>query len=224
MEDDLSCLQCGNLLYQFPAKSAWNLRIYKKCTWYKSTRMVRVISDEEVDNDRFLCGLLQQGERSSSNMDCFNREREEGTWTGKEKWIMMSNSPFYMDYLNRTSFQWFCTNVTGENDGAVFDVGRISWFQRGLLNGNFSSIVVHKNYKRRGFVQSWWGKELLYSSVVFYIKTGSFLFCTDITREEGGSSLQSFKKRRRVLQQVQPQYLITSNPIISWACGRWFLF
>ena len=88
--------------------------------------MVRVISDEEVDNDRFLCGLLQQGERSSSNMDCFNR----------------------------TSLQWFCTNVTGENDGAVFDVGRVSWFQRGLLNGNFSSIVVHKNYKRRGFVQS----------------------------------------------------------------------
>merc|ERR1712098_711074 len=39
--------------------------------------------------------------------------------------------------------------------GAVFDVGRVSWFQRGLLHGSFSSIVVHKNYKRRGFVQSW---------------------------------------------------------------------
>ena len=93
-----------------------------------------------------------------SCVDYFNKKGEEVpiwiTSTGKEKWIMMSNSPFYMDYLNRTSFQWFCTNVTGENDGAVFDVGRISWFQRGLLNGNFSSIVVHKNYKRRGFMQS----------------------------------------------------------------------
>ena len=39
-------------------------------------------------------------------------------------------------------------------NGAVFDVGRVSWFQRGLLNGSFSSIVVHKNYKRRGFMQS----------------------------------------------------------------------
>ena len=38
--------------------------------------------------------------------------------------------------------------------GAVFDVGRVSWFQRGLLNGRFSSIVVHRNYKRREFVQS----------------------------------------------------------------------
>ena len=38
-------------------------------------------------------------------------------------------------------------------NGAVFDVGRVSRFQRGLLNGRFSSIVVHRNYKRRGFVQ-----------------------------------------------------------------------
>ena len=38
-------------------------------------------------------------------------------------------------------------------NGAVFDVGRVSQFQRGLLNGRFSSIVVHRNYKRRGFVQ-----------------------------------------------------------------------
>ena len=69
-------------------------------------------------------------------------------------------------------------------NGAVFDVGRVSWFQRGLLNGRFSSIVVHKNYKRREFVQSWWGKEFLCSNVVFYIKTSSWLFCTDVTREE----------------------------------------
>ena len=116
------------------------------------------------------------------------------------KWIMIGSC---VDYFNRTSLWWFCTNVTGGMNGAVFDVGRVSWFQRGLLNGRFSSIVVHKNYKRRRFVQSWWGKELLYSSVVFYIKTGSFLFCTDITREEGGSSLQSFKKRRKVLHLVE---------------------
>ena len=38
--------------------------------------------------------------------------------------------------------------------GAVFDVGRVSWFQCGLLHESFSLIVVHKNYKRRGFVQS----------------------------------------------------------------------
>ena len=38
--------------------------------------MVRVISDEEVDNDRFLRGLLQQERRGGSNMDHFNRERE----------------------------------------------------------------------------------------------------------------------------------------------------
>ena len=42
----------------------------------KVQEIVRVISDEEVDNDRFLCGLLQQEKRRGSNMDHFNRERE----------------------------------------------------------------------------------------------------------------------------------------------------
>ena len=68
--------------------------------------------------------------------------------------------------------------------GAVFDVGRVSWFQRGLLHESFSLIVVHKSYKRRGFVQSLMRKEFLKSNVDFYIRTTSFLFCTDVTREE----------------------------------------
>ena len=68
--------------------------------------------------------------------------------------------------------------------GAVFDVGRVSRFQRGLLNGRFSSIVVHKNYKRRGFVQSLMWKEFLSSNVGFYIKTAPLLFCTDFTRRK----------------------------------------
>ena len=39
-------------------------------------------------------------------------------------------------------------------------------------------------------------------------------------QEKKGCREEGFKKRRKVLQQVQPQYLITSNPIISWACGK----
>ena len=69
---------------------------------------------------------------------------------------MMSNSPFYVDYLNRERKALVVLHKCYRREmiGAVFDVGRVSWFQRGLLHGSFSSIVVHKNYKRRGFVQS----------------------------------------------------------------------
>ena len=38
--------------------------------------------------------------------------------------------------------------------GAVFDVGRVSRFQCGLLHEGFSLIVLRRCYKRRGFVQS----------------------------------------------------------------------
>ena len=53
-----------------------------------------------------------------SCVDYFNREREEFQYglfqSGKEKWIMMSNSTFYMGYLDREEKSWsFCTNVTG---------------------------------------------------------------------------------------------------------------
>ena len=73
----------------------------------------------------------------------------------------------YVDYLNRERevvpiwiastgllFDDSAQMLQERMNGAVFDVGRVSWFQRGLLNGRFSSIVVHKNYKRREFVQS----------------------------------------------------------------------
>ena len=73
----------------------------------------------------------------------------------------------YVDYLNRERevvpiwiastgllFDDSAQMLQERMNGAVFDVGRVSWFQRGLLHGRFSSIVVHKNYKRRGFVQS----------------------------------------------------------------------
>ena len=70
--------------------------------------------------------------------------------------MMMSNFPFCVDYLNREREALVVLHKCYRRKiiGAVFDVGRVSWFQRGLLNGRFSSIVVHKNYKRRGFVQS----------------------------------------------------------------------
>ena len=74
--------------------------------------------------------------------------------------------------------------------GAVFDVGRVSRFQCGLLHENFSSIVLRRYYKRRGFVQSWERVSLFQCG--FYIGTTSLLFCTDVTsnkrrkcREEG---------------------------------------
>ena len=38
----------------------------------KITRSTRSTRSTRVDNDRFLCGLLQQEKRSSSNMDRFN--------------------------------------------------------------------------------------------------------------------------------------------------------
>ena len=70
--------------------------------------------------------------------------------------MMMSNFPFCVDYLNREGEALVVLHKCYRREiiGAVFDVGRVSWFQRGLLNGSFSSIVVHKNYKRRGFMQS----------------------------------------------------------------------
>ena len=106
-----------------------------------------------------------------------------------EEGIMMSNSPFYVDYFNRVSLWSFCTIVTGgkwlvqswcgksflvpiwiastgllfnrsaqvlqeEDDWCSLDVGRVSWFQCGLLHEDFSSIVLRRYYKRRGFVQS----------------------------------------------------------------------
>ena len=74
--------------------------------------------------------------------------------------------------------------------GAVFDVGRVSRFQCGLLHESFSLIVLRRCYKRRGFVQSLMRKEFLRSNVDFYIRTTSLLFCTGVTREEG------FERRR----------------------------
>ena len=128
------------------------------------------------------------------------------------KWIMIGSC---VDYFNKTSLWWFCTNVTGGMNGAVFDVGRVSWFQRGLLNGSFSSIVVHKNYKRRGFVQSWWGKEFLCSSVVFYIRTGSSLFCTDIARE-GGSWGERFAQLLILMYVVPPKDSSWFSGVLWW--------
>ena len=139
------------------------------------------------------------------------------------KWVMIGSC---VDYFNRTSLWWFCTNVTGGMNGAVFDVGRVSWFQRGLLNGRFSSIVVHKNYKRREFVQSWWGKNF---SVPMWFSTSRLvpdcfaqMLQEKIVWQEKIS--RTFRTRRKVVQQTQPQYLITSNLIIFWACGKMWLF
>ena len=36
--------------------------------------------------------------------------------------------------------------------------------------------------------------------------------------------LEPFGRRRKVVKQFQPQYLITSNLIIFWACGKMWLF
>ena len=36
--------------------------------------------------------------------------------------------------------------------------------------------------------------------------------------------LEPFGERRKVVQRIQPQYLITSNLIIFWACGKMWLF
>ena len=52
-------------------------------------------------------------------MDCFNREREA---------LIVLHKCYRREMI-----------------GAVFDVGRVSWFQRGLLHEDFSSIVVHEN-------------------------------------------------------------------------------
>ena len=108
---------------------------------------VRVISDEEVDNDRFLRGLLQQEKRRGSNMDHFNREREVDN---DEQLPVLYGLPQQGKRSPVVLHKCYRRKMIG----AVFDVGRVSRFQRGLLNGSFSSIVVHKNYKRRGFVQS----------------------------------------------------------------------
>ena len=99
-------------------------------------------------------------------MDCFNREREGKTSSG---------------LLFDRSAQMLQEGMIG----AVFDVGRVSRFQRGLLHENFSLIVLRRYYKRRGFVQSWERVSLFQCG--FYIRTTSLLFCTDVTREEKGS-------------------------------------
>ena len=127
--------------------------------------------------------ITSTGKEKNSNIDCFNRE---------EKWIMMSNSTFYMDYLNREREALVVLHKCYRRKiiGPDFDVGRVSRFQCGLLHENFSSIVLRRYYKRRGFVQSWERVSLFQCG--FYIRTTSLLFCTDVTsnkrrkcREEG---------------------------------------
>ena len=84
-----------------------------------------------------------------------------------EEGMMMSNSPFYVDYFNREREK----------------------FQSGLLLQGFSLIVLHKCYRREmiGAVLMW--EEFLGSNVDCYMKTSPQLFCADITRGEDSCNL-----------------------------------
>ena len=133
--------------------------------------------------------ITSTGKEENSNMDCFNREREVDN---DEQLHVLYGLP----QQGREALVVLHKCYRRKMIGPDFDVGRVSRFQCGLLHENFSSIVLRRYYKRRGFVQSWERVSLFQCG--FYIRTTSLLFCTDVTsnkrrkcREEG-SKLSSF--------------------------------
>ena len=82
--------------------------------------------------------------------------------------------------------------------GAVFDVGRVSRFQCGLLHEDFSSIVLRRYYKRRGFVQSLMRKRVSQIQCGF-LHQDYFLFtlykCYK-RRKLGSQEKKGFKRRK----------------------------
>ena len=53
----------------------------------------------------------------------------------------------YVDYFDREREDLVVLHKCYRREivGAVFDVGRVSWFERGLLHENFSLIVLRRS-------------------------------------------------------------------------------
>ena len=92
--------------------------------------------------------ITSTGKEENSNMDCFNREREVDN---DEQLHVLYGLPQQGREALVVLHKCYRRKIIGPD----FDVGRVSRFQCGLLHENFSSIVLRRYYKRRGFVQSW---------------------------------------------------------------------